>query len=195
MTGLLLLILVLLGVTAIQIVRSADLFAAAMLTGVFSLLSAGFFVLMDAVDVAFTEAAVGAGMSTILMLGALSVTARRERQGALQIRPFVVVLGVGAALIYATFDLPRVGDPNAPIHHHVAPGYIEQAKELHIANVVTLVLASYRGYDTLGEIVVVFSAVVGVLLLLGDRATLVRLRRRTRGFPGAEDAETDEEAA
>ena len=192
MTGLLLVLLVLLGITALQIVRSDDLFAAAMLTAVFSLLSAGFFVLMDAVDVAFTEAAVGAGMTTILMLGALSVTDRLERQGALQLRPFLVVLGVGAALVYATFGMPRVGDPSAPIHHHVAPEYIEGAAELHIPNVVTVVLASYRGYDTLGETVVVFAAVVGVLLLLGDRATLTRLRRRAGRLARKDKVESGE---
>ena len=178
MTALLLLLLVALAVTAVQIVRLDDLFSAAMLTGVFSLLSAGLFVLMDAVDVAFTEAAVGAGMTTILMLGALSVTSTRERQGKLQWRPFVVVLGVGAALIYATFDMPHFGDPAAPIHHHVAPGFLAGAEANHIPNVVTMVLASYRGYDTLGETVVVFAAAVGVLLLLGERSLMMRLRRR-----------------
>ncbi len=178
MTPLLLLLFVALAVTAVQIVRLDDLFSAAMLTGVFSLLSAGLFVLMDAVDVAFTEAAVGAGMTTILMLGALSVTSTRERQGKLQWRPFVVVLGVGAALVYATFDMPGFGDPAAPIHHHVGPEYLAGAEEHHIPNAVTMVLASYRGYDTLGETVVVFAAVVGVLLLLGERSLLMRLRRR-----------------
>ena len=47
-------------VVAVVVAGLRDLFAAAMLTGIFSLLSAGLFTLMDAVDVAFTEAAVGA---------------------------------------------------------------------------------------------------------------------------------------
>jgi len=38
-----------------------------------------------------------------------------------------------------------------------------------VPNVVTAVLASYRGYDTLGEVTVVFTAGVGVLLLLRGR--------------------------
>lgn len=194
MTVLLLLMLVLLAVTAIQIVRLDDLFAAAMLTGIFSLLSAGLFVLMDAVDVAFTEAAVGAGMTTILMLGALSVTSRRERQGSLQWRPFVVVVGVGAALIYATFDMPRVGDPEAPIHQHLAPEFLAGAKENHIPNVVTMVLASYRGYDTLGETVVVFAAAVGVLLLIGERSLMARLRRKATDDVSANSARVEEGA-
>ena len=56
-------------VTAIAIARLRGLFAVAMLSGIYSLLSASVFVLLDAVDVAFTEAAVGAGMTTVLFLG------------------------------------------------------------------------------------------------------------------------------
>lgn len=194
MTALLLLMLVLLVMTALQIVRSSDLLSSAMLTGIFSLLSAGYFVLMDAVDVAFTEAAVGAGMTTILMIGALSVTATKERQGRLQWRPFVIVFGVGAALVYATFDMPRFGDPEAPIHQYVAPTFIEGAHEYHIPNVVTMVLASYRGYDTLGEVVVVFAAAVGVLLLLGERSLLVRMRRRALSLDDERRREAEEQA-
>ncbi|MXZ38582.1 MAG: DUF4040 domain-containing protein, partial [Holophagales bacterium] len=75
-----LLLMLLLLATVIVVARLKDLFAAAMLTGIASLLAAGLFVLMDAVDVAFTEAAVGAGVSTVLFLGALSLTSRREKQ-------------------------------------------------------------------------------------------------------------------
>ena len=61
-------------VTALAIVVMRDLFAMAMMAGIYSLLSATLFVVLDAVDVAFTEAAVGAGISTILMLATLSLT-------------------------------------------------------------------------------------------------------------------------
>jgi multicomponent Na+:H+ antiporter subunit B len=67
-----------LAVVAVAVARMRDLFGAAMLTGIFSLLSAGFFLILDAVDVAFTEAAVGAGISTVLILGTLSLTGERE---------------------------------------------------------------------------------------------------------------------
>ena len=165
-----LLLFIFLIVTAVVIARLNDLFAAAMLTGMFSLLSAGLFTLMDAVDVAFTEAAVGAGISTVLMIGALSLTSTKEYQQPTRIMPFVVVLVTGAALIYGTLDMPVYGDPAAPIHQHVAPEYIEGAeKEFHLPNIVTVVLGSYRGFDTLGETGVIFAAAVGVLLLLGGR--------------------------
>ena len=87
-------LLLLLGITAFSILRQKNLFAAVMMAGIYSLLSAGLFVVMDAVDVAFTEAAVGAGISTILMLGTLALVGHSEHQP--QHRPilplFVVIL-------------------------------------------------------------------------------------------------------
>ena len=71
-------------------------------------------------------------------------------------------------LISAVLTLPDFGDPNAPAHQHVAPRYLaESDAKLHIPNVVTTVLASYRGFDTLGETIVIFAAGLGVLLILG----------------------------
>lgn len=158
-------------VVAVAVVRTKDLFAATMLLGIYSLLTALIFVTLDAVDVAFTEAAVGAGISTILALSTLSLTARKEKAHSRSpIIPLIVCGITGAALIYGTFDMPRFGDPEAPIHQHVAPHYLQaSAEEIDIPNVVTSVLASYRGFDTMGETVVVFTALVAVLLLLGGR--------------------------
>ena len=65
--------------TVIAIVRLRNLFAVVMLGGIYSLLAAAMFVLLDAVDVAFTEAAVGAGVATFLMLGTLALTTSREK--------------------------------------------------------------------------------------------------------------------
>ena len=156
------------------IAQQKNLFAAVMMLGIFSLLSAALFTVMDAVDVAFTEAAVGAGISTVLMLATLALTTFQEddmkRTKRQTILPLAVVLLTGAALIYGTFDMPHYGDPEAPIHQHVAPQYLTESYEkTHIPNIVTTVLASYRGYDTFGETTVIFTAAVGVLLLLGGR--------------------------
>jgi len=154
--------------TAFAIVKTDRLFAVVMLSGVFSLLSALLFVALDAVDVAFTEAAVGAGISTVLMLGTIALTARTENKPRIfSPLPFVVVLVTGVALVYGTLDMPNFGDPAAPAQQHVAPEYLEGSlNDVEIPNVVTTILASYRGYDTLGETAVVFTAGIGVLLLL-----------------------------
>jgi multicomponent Na+:H+ antiporter subunit B len=171
------LLLAFLAICAIAILRLRDLFAVTMMFGLFSLISAGLFTTMHAPDVAFTEAAVGAGISTILILATLAQTARREKSqvGRNVLVPLLVVWVTGAVLIYGTVDLPVFGDPAAPAHNHVAPYYInESPRQIGIPNMVASILASYRGYDTLGEVVVVFAAVVGVISLLA-------LRRRPAG--------------
>jgi multicomponent Na+:H+ antiporter subunit B len=173
-----------LAVVAIAILRLRSLFAVVMLSGIYSLLSAGLFVTLDAVDVAFTEAAVGGGIATMLMLGTLALTTDREKppEGDVRILPLAIVLATGALLIYGTLDMPSYGDPAAPIHHHVVPRYIEDSPaETGVPNIVTSVLASYRGYDTMGELTVIFTAGVGVMLLLGA----VRRRRRDDRGPDA----------
>jgi multicomponent Na+:H+ antiporter subunit B len=155
---------------AVGILRLHNLFAVVMLSGIYSLISAGLFVIMDAVDVAFTEAAVGGGISTVLMLGTLALTTDEEKipLANLQILPLVVVFITGAALIYGTLDMPSYGDPQAPVHQHVADRYISEAPvATGVPNIVTAVLASYRGYDTMGELAVIFTAGIGVMLLLG----------------------------
>lgn len=163
------LLFTLLVATAIAILNLRHLFAVVMLAGVFSLLSAGLFVTLDAVDVAFTEAAVGAGISTVLMLGTMALTTREEKPTSHSaFLPLLVCLVTGSALIYGTLDMPSFGAPDAPIHMHVAPDYINRTKpDTGVPNIVTAVLASYRGYDTLGETTVIFTAVIAVLLLLG----------------------------
>jgi len=145
-----------------------DLFAVVMLSGIYGLLSASFFVAMDAVDVAFTEAAVGAGISTLLMLVTVTMTGRYEH--TVRHKPvwvLAVVIVTGGLLLYGTLDMPYFGAVDAPAHLHVAPLYINDSmQETGVTNVVTSVLASYRGFDTLGEVVVIFTAGVGVLALL-----------------------------
>ena len=159
---------------AVMILRTGKLFAVIVMSGGYSLTSAAIFVNLDAVDVAFTEAAVGAGISTVLFLAAMSFLPAEEKAGnkgqSRFLQTFVAVavcVVTGALLVFAALDLPAFGDPNAPAQLHVAPRYLEESGTLlHIPNVVTTVLASYRGFDTLGETIVVFTAGLGVLMLL-----------------------------
>mgnify|MGYP002639234965 CR=1 FL=1 len=158
-------------VTALVAIRKTDLFAVVMLFGIYSFLTAVLFMDLDAVDVAFTEAAVGAGISTVLMLSTLRLTGRFESPHRRNpILPLLVVGVTGAALVYGMLDVPQFGDPMAPIHQHMAPRFIQDSPtEVGVPNMVTSVLASYRGYDTLGETTVIFTAGLAVLLLLGIR--------------------------
>ena len=163
-------LLTMLLLVAIVMLRSRHLFAVVMLSGIYSLLSAAFFVSLDAVDVAFTEAAVGAGVSTVLMLAGMLLTARREKPFEPRRMPVarLAVLATGAALIYATIDMPAFGDPDAPANAYVGQAYVEETpNDIAVPNIVTAVLASYRGFDTLGETLVIFTAGLAVILLLG----------------------------
>ena len=173
---------VLLVAAAISIVVMKRLFGIVILSGVFSLLSALLFVTMDAVDVAFTEAAVGAGISTVLMLGTIALCAREAKpSSSFSPVPFAVVLLVGGVLIYGTLDMPIYGAADAPVQTHVAGSYLARTlADIDIPNVVSAVLASYRGYDTLGEVFVVFAAGLGVVMLI---SSLGRRHKRGRRDP------------
>ena len=163
-------------ITGFALVRLRNLFAVVMLSGIFTLTAALLYVVLDAVDVAFTEAAVGAGVATVLMLGTLVLTTEREKiHRRDNWKPLLLVCLTGGLLVYGTFDMPGYGDPAAPANRHVAPRYLEESgTEIGIPNVVTSVLASYRGFDTLGETVVIFTAAIGVLAIIG------RTRRRRK---------------
>ena len=237
-------LLLLVTVTAVAIIEVRNLYASAMLTSVYSLLMALVWVNMHSMDVAFTEAAVGGGISTILLIGTLVHTAREEKLLKVRIhwKAAAVTVLTGAALIYGTFDMPRFGDPKAPIHHYRVPemmaqtvGFVNQTKGKqappegfdarayrsfngavasvpddpkdtawretsvlaqhgiivpevlgahpqhaeaghhlhppddfngHVPNSVTSLLAAYRGYDTMFETTVIFTAGVSLIMLL-----------------------------
>ena len=163
-------------VVTTAIVTQRNLFAVVVLSGIYSFLMATVLVALDAVDVAMTEASVGAGISTVLFLTALYLARSEEaRPMHRPWLPLAIALVVGGMLVYGTLGLPAFSDPSAPIHTHVEPRYIHEGlKETGVPNIVTAVLASYRGFDTLGETTVVFTAGAGVVALL-------RRRRRKDG--------------
>ncbi len=184
--GILLLLLV---VTSVTVVRLANLFAATILLALYSLLMALVWLNLDAVDVAFTEAAVGGGISTILLIGVIVIVGTEEKksQGSHALPLLIVTLTMGA-LIYGTLDMPHFGDPKAPPQTHVRPEYVAQTVEKtatkpvpndtpakenyfhgHVPNLVTSVIVNYRGYDTLFEVAVIFIAGISLILLLRGR--------------------------
>ena len=88
----------------------------------------------------------------------------------------------GSALVYGTWDIPGFGAADVPAQTHVARYYIENAlPETGVPNIVTAVLASYRGFDTLGEVTVIFTAAVAVLLLIGGRRSKPPVNAKDEG--------------
>ena len=173
-------LLTLLAVTLVGIALSRRMFGVVVMTAIYSFLIATVMLVLDAVDVAMTEAAVGAGISTVLLLGTLHLTKVREiRPSRNVLLPLFVAIVTGGALVFGTIDLPPFGDDDTPPQAQ-GPNYLERAKEeTGIPNVVTAVLASYRGFDTLGETAVIFTAGIAVLILL---------RRRRRRDPEEEES-------
>ena len=176
-----------------------NLFSATMAMSLYGLLMALVWLNLDAVDVAFTEAAVGAGISTILLIGALVVVGSEEkRRHTIHWPQLLMIVGTSAVLIYGTLDMPGLGDPSAPVHRNVAPEYISQTVEKnaapgdtahgatgtsaagkdeghgnyfhgHVTNLVTSVIVTYRAYDTMFEVAVIFTAGLSLILLLRGR--------------------------
>lgn len=162
-------LLVLMIIAALAIVRTTNLFAVAILSSVYSLLCAVWFVAMDAVDVAFTEACVGAGVSAALFLAALAHTGDRAKKQKMTrlLGGAAAALVFGVVLVLIVPFTPIFGDPNSPANLGVGMEYVHQTPvEIGIPNVVTAVLASYRGLDTFGETVVIFAAGMAVVAIL-----------------------------
>lgn len=88
----------------------------------------------------------------------------------MKLAALIAVILTGAALIFSTLDMPDWGDPASPASVHISPRYIERTiAETATPNAVTSVLADYRGYDTLGETTVIFTAAIVCIMLLRKR--------------------------
>ena len=94
-----------------------------------------------------------------------------------RIAGMLVIVAVGVVLIYAGLGLPAFGDPLSPASTHVSNDYIEHAyHDTHTPNFVTVMIADYRSFDTLGESIVVFTAGLACFLLLRSER-----RRKKKG--------------
>ena len=182
-------LLFLITVTSLVVLMMRNLLAATVVMSMYSFLMSLVWLNLDAVDVAFTEAAVGAGISTILLIGALVLVGTEEkRHKPIHWPACLLVVLTTCALIYGTLDMPHFGDPEAPAQTHVAPEYISQSVEKnktefkkrhgargsnyfynHVPNLVTSVIVNYRAYDTLFEVAVIFTAGISLILLLRRR--------------------------
>lgn len=161
--------------SALATVLLEDILASIVAFAAYSLGLALVWVVLRAPDVALTEAAIGAGVSTVLFLLTITRTVRpTENPTAIKDIhwPGVLVVGLfAAALLWTVPAIPAIGDPSAVAWQYadVSQFYLENAaEETHVKNTVTAVLAAYRGFDTFGEAVVVFAAGVSVLAILKE---------------------------
>ena len=158
-------------VTAMVATLSRTLVTAFVAFAAYSLGLAIVWLVFRAPDVALTEAAVGAGVTTalfLLLVRRLGGPGTPDSRPVRRVRPASVAVAalVTVGLLLTVPALPAVGAPNAPGFGPVTEFYLDDAADRGIDNVVTAVLVVYRGFDTFGEIAVVFTAAVAVLAVL-----------------------------
>ena len=164
-------LLSLLVITLLLVACSNNLFVATIIAGFFSLLTAMLFSALNAPDVAFTEAAVGAGVATIFFLAVIALTGHAhtyKKENVLL--SFTLASSIFVLLLYSMLDLPQYANAMTPGQTHTAAYYLTHTTaDMGIPNVVTAILASYRGFDTLGELAVIFTAGIGALAIFSTR--------------------------
>ena len=173
-------LLTLVVICAIATISVRGLLSATIIFAAYSFLMCLLWAEMGAVDVAFTEAVVGAGISTIFFIAALFRSTTRSRllirgvddphhfkdQGW-KMLPLMLSVITGVLLFYGMADFPAWGDPQSAPNVHVSSYYIENTvRETHVPNLVTAILGDYRGYDTMFELVVIYCAGVSVVSIL-----------------------------
>jgi multicomponent Na+:H+ antiporter subunit B len=163
-------LLILLVMTAAGALLVKDLISAVFILGTYSFTLALVWALLGAVDVAFVEAVVGAGLATVFFLLTLFRVSVKDTQIRRSAVPWVAIIGLpllAILLLYGAGDLPAFGDPNSPASIHISPTYLENSvEETRTPNVVTAVLMDYRALDTLVETIVIFTAGIACALIL-----------------------------
>jgi multicomponent Na+:H+ antiporter subunit B len=163
-------LLVLVLSTAAGAVFVKDLIASVLILGAYSFFLALLWAWQGAVDVAFTEAVVGAGLSTVFFLLTLFSVAQKETTRRSYRFSWLLMSGLmmlGLLMVYGAQGLPPVGDPTSPPNVHISPVYLARSfEETRTPNVVTAVIMDYRGFDTLIETTVIFTAGIATSLLL-----------------------------
>lgn len=157
-------------VVSIIIAFSDNLLQASIFMSIFGLLMALVYTLLNAPDVAITEAAIGAGISSILFLTVLNITGESFKRRKLKLINIIIFVITTSLLLLALVTLPHWGSATSPAVNNISPYYIANTQpHMGFPNIVTGILASYRGFDTLGEVFVVFTALISLnILLLGS---------------------------
>lgn len=157
-------------VTAMAAARVNELVSAVFILGCYSFFLAILWTLLDAADVAFTEAVVGAGASTIFCILALFGSKHqiaKQKWNASHLWAFLLLLILGGVFIWGSLDLPRFGDLLSPANSYLSPYYLQNSlHDSHTPNAVTAIVVDYRGFDTLIETAVIFTAGVACLLIM-----------------------------
>ena len=163
-------LLIFLVMTAAGAILVKDLISSVFILGTYSFTLALVWAFLGAVDVAFVEAVVGAGLATVFFLMTLFTTMEKDTKIHRSPMPWTAFVGltvVAMLLLYGAADLPAFGDPGSPASTHISPVYLENSvAQTRTPNVVTAILMDYRSLDTLIETIVIFTAGIACALIL-----------------------------
>lgn len=157
----------------------SNLLALTLLTTLISLVSTVLYILLNAIDVAITEAVVGAGVSTVLTVVAIYLTSsyffsnkdnKSTKFKTTHLKRFIYgipFLIMGYIFIESIASMPPFGELTNPTNNNLYETYLQGSfHTFNVHNAVTMILGSYRGYDTLGETLVILLAALGVYVIL-----------------------------
>ena len=159
--------------TAIAALRVQELVSAIFLLGAYSFFIALLWATLGALDVSFTEAMVGVGASTIFMiLGLFRAKRHVAKAKPSRVRGYALALIILIAgfFVWGSMDLPAFGNAQAAANAYLSPYYlINSIKDMHTPNAVTAIVVDYRGFDTLIETAVIFTAAVSCLVIMKEK--------------------------
>ncbi len=158
--------------TCIRLILSKNLVESIIIMSVFSLFIGICYLFMDAPDVAMTETALGACLSTCVLLNLVKIVGEDTGKTRKSKTIFATILCsvFVICLSWAALDLPLFGAPDSPLQSHLTKYYVENThSDIAIPSMVAAILASYRGYDTLGETAVILIAGLAVLVIISRR--------------------------
>jgi multicomponent Na+:H+ antiporter subunit B len=131
------------------------------------------YLLLDAPDVAMTEGSIGVCVSSVIFVLFISKIKEAKKQSLDLRRIFYVLVSLGSVifLFYNIYPiLPEYGDLSSAVNTGTSKYYIDNTEaEIQIPAFVAAILASYRGFDTMGETLVVLIAGLAVYLIMGSR--------------------------
>lgn len=155
------------------LIISKSLIESVIIMSAFSLFISICYLFMDAPDVAMTEVSLGACLSTCVLLNLIKIFGNKKEKPPSKtklISAGILCLILIGFLVFAGLDLPLYGKEDSPLQTHLTKYYIENTRtEIGIPSIVAAILASYRGYDTLGETTVILIAGIAVVLILARR--------------------------
>jgi multicomponent Na+:H+ antiporter subunit B len=156
-------------ITCFWLIISRNLIESIIILSVFSLLISLCYLFMDAPDVAMTETALGACLSTCVLLNVAKIVG--EDSGKLNTFFAIILCAFFVVILtWISLDLPSFGTQDSEVQTHLTKYYLQNTRtDIAIPSFVAAILASYRGYDTLGETIVILIAGLAVLVIVSRK--------------------------